>query len=588
MTRARLLGLATWIVIFALPFVVGEYHLTILTYIGLSAVVALGLVMLTGQAGLSSFGQAAYVGLGAYITAILTLQFGVSPWLTLPLVIVVGAIGSYFGALITVRLSGHYLPLATIAFAVSAYYLFGSLSITGGQTGLSDIPRLSLFGIELKEAWQFYTIVAILLCLIMLGLRNLLDSRMGRAIRVLNGATAMAEAMGIDTRSVKVAVFVQACILAAIAGWLYAHFQRFVNPTPFSLNEGIEYLFMAVVGGTSTLWGALVGSGLVIFLKQWLQAILPSIVGHSGNFEIIVFGVLVILLFQFAPDGLTPRFARLLGFTAIEPRVLAKARPLPKRGKARMSELLLQIRNARKSFGGVLANKDVSLDLHAGEVLAVIGPNGAGKSTFFNLVTGVIPADSGNFTFCGQSIAEAPARKIARLGLNRTFQHVRLLPSMSVIENVAIGAHQRGTKSMISAMLRLDRAEEAQILAEAQKQLDRVGLGDLAWKEAGSLALGQQRILEIARALAADPQVLLLDEPAAGLRHKEKEALAALIGTLRADGLGILLVEHDMDFVMGLADRILVLEYGQMLAEGTPAEIQTNPRVLEAYLGDGE
>ena len=588
MTRASWFGLAALIVVLVLPFAVDEYHLTILTYVGLAAIVALGLVLLTGQAGLSSFGQAAYVGLGAYITAILTLRLGLSPWLTLPIVLVTAAAGSYFGALITVRLSGHYLPLATIAFAVAAYFLFGALSITGGQTGLSEIPPLSLFNVELKQAWHYYALVAILLLLAMRAAQNLIDSRMGRAIRAVNGSSAMAEAMGIDTRAVKVAVFVLACVLAALSGWLYAHFQRFVNPTPFSLNQGIEYLFMAVLGGAASLWGALIGSGLVIILKQWLQTFLPAIVGHGGNFEIVVFGVLMILLFQFAPDGLTPRLARLFGVPMIEPKRLGKAPPLPRHARAAPGSLLLSIRGARKSFGGVHANKEIDLDLKAGEVLAVIGPNGAGKSTFFNLISGAIAADAGSFAFCGTSIAGLSAREIARRGVNRTFQHVRLLPSMSVIENAALGAHQRGTKTMLSAMLRLDRAEEAQILAEAQQQLTRVGLGDLAWTEAGNLALGQQRLLEIARALAADPQVLLLDEPAAGLRHKEKQALAALLAALKADGMGILLVEHDMDFVMGLADRILVLDYGQMLAAGVPAEIQANQRVLEAYLGGVE
>jgi ABC-type branched-subunit amino acid transport system ATPase component/ABC-type branched-subunit amino acid transport system permease subunit len=588
MTRARTIGLAVSIIVMALPFLVDEYHLTVLTYVGLSAIVALGLVVLTGQAGLPSFGQAAYVGLGAYLTAILTLRYGASPWLTLPLVLVTAAAGSYFGALITVRLSGHFFPLATIAFAVSAYFLFGALAITGGQTGLANIPRLSIAGVELKQAWQFYAIVAVVLLAIMQALNNLLDSRMGRAIRALSGSNAMVEAMGIDTRALKVWVFVLACVLAALAGWLYAHFQQFVNPTPFSLNQGIEYLFMAVVGGAASLWGALIGAGLVILLKQWLQAVLPGIVGHGGNFEIVVFGVLIILLFQFAPEGLTPRLARLVGLAKIEPRRLAKADALPRRPRAAPGAPLLTIRNAGKAFGGILANKDVSLDLHAGEVLAVIGPNGAGKSTLFNLVTGVMPADSGSFAFCGTSIAGAPAREIARLGINRTFQHVRLLPAMSAIENVALGAHQRGTKGMLSAMLRLDRAEEAQIFAEAERQLASVGLADLAWVTAGTLPLGQQRVLEIARALAADPQVLLLDEPAAGLRHKEKEALASLIAALRAEGMGILLVEHDMDFVMGLADRILVLDYGQRLAEGSPGEIRSDPRVLDAYLGGGE
>ncbi|MCP1846863.1 MULTISPECIES: branched-chain amino acid ABC transporter ATP-binding protein/permease [Bradyrhizobium] len=580
------------LIIFALvmaviPLVPGipPFWIVLLDNIGLAALVAMGLVLLTGVGGLTSFGQAAFCGFGAYTTAVLTTAYGVSPWLTLPASLLVSGIAAVLLGIVTVRLSGHYLPLGTIAWGIGLFYLFSKLEFLGRNDGISGIPPLSIGSFKMLSPDAIYYAIWVAVLLSALLTMNLLDSRTGRAIRALRRGHVAAEAFGVQTPRAKLLVFIYAAVLAGLSGWLYAHFQRAANPTPFGAQAGIEYLFIAVVGGAGYVWGGVLGAGIVVILKEVLQSYLPYIFGGQSQLETIVFGIMLVLLLQLAPQGVWPWLMSRLPFKPARKTPDTSVKLEHRERAPGTSPILLHIDKARKQFGGVLAVNDVSFDVNAREIVALIGPNGAGKSTTFNLITGVLTATSGKISVLGNEVANAPPQEVVKLGVSRTFQHVKLVPDMTVLENVAIGAHLRGNSGAISSMLRLDRADEARLLAEAARQIARVGLSDQIDQLAGSLSLGQQRIVEIARALCVDPMLLLLDEPAAGLRHMEKQRLAALLRQLRDGGMSVLLVEHDMGFVMDLADRIVVLDFGTKIAEGTPAAIKRNPAVIKAYLG---
>ncbi|WP_245408464.1 ABC transporter permease subunit [Zhengella mangrovi] len=571
----------------ALPFMAGSFTISLVNEIGMAALVVMGLVLLSGIGGVTSFGHAAFVGIAAYTTAWVNTELGLSPWIGLVLALAMTAGSALVIGALTLRLGGHYLPLSTIAWGLSVPLLFGNMTMLGRHSGISDIDPIALGGFDLMRPEFVFYLVWVLVAVTALFCHNLLNARMGRLIRAVRGGKILLASVGADIFRVRLALFVFSALTAAVAGWLYAHANRFVSPAPFSLHASIDYMFMMVVGGLGQLAGALAGATIVIAMKSALQDVLPLVTQHAAQIQSVVFASLFILLLHHARGGFMALAERFMQAGPAHGKAIEfPVEPLARRAMPERGTLLLSVENAVKRFKGLVAVNDVSFDVKAGEILAVIGPNGAGKSTMFNLLTGALDLSSGHVEFMGRDVTAMGQRQIALMGMARTFQHVKLRPQMNVLENVALGAHARGNCGYLRGGLNLDGDEERQIMAEAALQISRIGLAGQEHELAGNIPLGTQRLIEIGRALAADPVLMILDEPAAGLRKPEKQALAELLLKLRESGVTIMIVEHDMDFIMKLADRLVVMNFGHKLFEGRPEAARADQHVRAAYLGN--
>lgn len=590
------------IVLLILPVLVaGRISLSIFLFIGLYSLIVIGLTLLAGHAGQVSLGQAAFYGIGAYIAAITSLQLGLSPWLGLPLAVAGAACIAYLLGLPIFFLRGHYLVLGTLGLNIVVDVVIRNVQgLTGGPTGLTGVPPLSIGTFVIEGDRAYYYIIWTLVLVSLWAGRNLINSRVGRALAAVRSSETVAVSLGISPAQYKGKVLALSAALAGLAGALYVHYLEFVSPSPFAFNFSIDLLVMSVLGGIAYLPGAVLGAAILTVLREALRTVMPRFLGTgaSAEYEIIIFGLLLAAVVILSPGGVWPWVARLLrpdagraGRTAVEPAHVSIGPGAPgtlPRGQAQETETLLKVDHLQKRFGGLLAVDDLSFSVRAGEIYAIIGPNGAGKTTAFNLISGLLRPTRGEVYLEGRKVSHLPAYRIAALGVARTFQTPKVFADLTVLENAMVGLHRRLRTGFVSAILGLGRREDQTAAAEAAGYLVLAGLVDRAVEPAGALPFGALRLLEIARALATQPRLLLLDEPASGLSAAERRDLVRLIRRVRDAGVTVLLVEHDVSLVMGVADRVLVLNYGERIAEGPPAQVRADPRVIGAYLGEEE
>jgi branched-chain amino acid transport system permease protein len=591
----------TALIIAAVPAVLfyDSYLMGSFATIVIFSIVLVGLDLVIGYGELLAFSHGAFFALGAYVMGVLSARYGVPLLMGAGLAIVANAALAVLIGSATLRLQGYYLAVATLGFGIIVVDMLGAfVDITGGWSGLRGMAPTVLFGHPVTKDVEFYGVGVIVLIVGIVLARNIIDSRFGRAVRASGSDALAAEVLGVPTSRVRLNLFVIGAVYASVGGSLYAAFLRVVTPANFDVVTSVNMVLMLFLGGKETLWGPVLGATIL--------RLLPELAEGFNDYKTLIQGVLFVAVLMFFPRGLAGlallqvrKFVRRNGFGVKQSipnsgvTLAATARqeqsfPNPGATKATVAaDPILRIEGLSKRFGGVAALSDVSFRLHAGEVKAVIGPNGAGKTTLFNLLTGVLQPDAGSIELYGRPISIPRPHRIARQGVARTFQTPRLFSNMTNLENVMVGRHTRLHANLMDAIFPTGatRDEEDHTEQNAEHLLQRFGLAQLAQDSVESLAFGQRRLLEIARCLAMEPKILLLDEPAAGLNDTEKGQLRQVLQNLRNEGITLLLVEHDMRLVMSLADEIVVLDHGQKIAEGVPAQIRRDKLVLEAYLG---
>jgi branched-chain amino acid transport system permease protein len=581
--RLRLAGLALLaVLLWLLPYQLNVYWISVADTALLFALLAIGMGLVMGIAGQVNLAQIAFFGTGAYVTAILTTRSGYGFWAAGLLALLATVLAGLVVGTPALRIQSHYLGIVTLGLAVAFVDLITNAPVTGGDSGISGIPAPPLFGIDLTSQYLYYYLELFVLAVGLAFGLFVVRTPLGRRMRAMRDDALAASASGAEIGVLRMIAFVLASVYGGAAGVLYAGLIHYVAPETFSIASMFLLLAMVIIGGRQSLAGCVAGAvGLTIVQQELVNLAARAQLGY---------GLVVVLVVVFAPTGLAgvpARVSRWLGRRRSGPSMsLEPFQPLPA-GAASGSGVLLEVSGLVKRFRGVTAVDGVGLSVRAGEILGIVGPNGSGKTTLFNVISGLYRPSSGRVLLDGRVISGLRPYRISRLGVARTFQHLRLFRDLTVRENLLVTLDRSRTWwswRYVAWPVGVWRHERA-LRLRASELLARFGLAQFAAARPGTLPYGIQRRLELARAMAAGPRLLLLDEPAAGLNGEEQRELAVIVRSIRDSGVTVVLIEHNMGLVMSLCSRVVVLDSGTVIAEGAPAEVARDPLVLEAYLG---